>query len=325
LKGKLKGNLTGKLTEKTDRETVIAALPEIHELLLGMILMVDRICRKHGIRYFLGGGTLLGAVRNGGFIPWDNDADLMLLRPDYDRLLKILPAELPPGVFMESCETDRNSHQPFLKLRLDGTVYATEFTAKHPELHNGFFIDILAQDVTGASKLMRKMHIFETMLVRSMVFHKWDGSPVHRRRGEKGNRGGNRRHLRPDELVCTGLKNILPQRLLDRWMLRLLVRYRGKHTGWLYDGMGRNIGRGAFPEKWLKETVYLPFEGYQLPVPKEYKRYLRYLYGDYRKLPPAEKRVLAHEIPYFSLGKYADYRVSLDPERRLSLPDKHAT
>ena len=330
--------------ERTPREEVIEALPQIQEILLGMILMVDKICRKHHIQYFLGGGTLLGAVRHGGFIPWDNDADLMLTRPEYDRLLAVLPQELPAGVFIQNCETDPLNHQPFIKLRLDGTVYSTEFTAKYPDMHNGLFIDILAQDMTGPSKWARKKHLYETMLVRSLVFHKWDKSPVRRGvsdeedaetddldrkdgglSGENGHGKAKRKKkqkLRWDERICTILKDILPQKWLDRRIMKVLVRYQGKDYGLLYDGMGRNIGRGAFPAKWLREDVRLPFHGYRLPVPEAYDRYLTYLYGDYRTPPPEKERELAHSIPHLYLGKYASYRVVDDPERKMHVTEE---
>ena len=70
-------------------------LDSIHEIQLAFLLETDRICRKHNIKYFLGGGTLLGAIRHKGFIPWDDDADIMMLREDFDRFCEIAPKELP--------------------------------------------------------------------------------------------------------------------------------------------------------------------------------------------------------------------------------------
>ena len=83
--------------------------------MLEMVVELDRVCRKHNIPYFLYGGTLLGAVRHNGFIPWDDDLDVGLLREDYLRLLKVLPEELPSHIVLQSNDTDPNYFYFFSK------------------------------------------------------------------------------------------------------------------------------------------------------------------------------------------------------------------
>lgn len=113
-------------------------LNDIQQILLGFLLEVDRICKKHNIKYFLGGGSLLGAVRHKGFIPWDDDADVMMLRKDYDRFLSVLPSELPNYLFAQTQKNEKDSHFPFTKLRImilcfllslhqDFPIFITEF------------------------------------------------------------------------------------------------------------------------------------------------------------------------------------------------------
>lgn len=84
-------------------------LNDIQQILLGFLLEVDRICKKHNIKYFLGGGSLLGAVRHKGFIPWDDDADVMMLRKDYDRFLSVLPNELPNYLFAQTQKNEKDA------------------------------------------------------------------------------------------------------------------------------------------------------------------------------------------------------------------------
>jgi len=268
----------------------------VHNILLGYLLYIDRICKAHDIKYFLGGGTLLGAVRHQGFIPWDDDVDVMMLRPDYDRFCEVVKKELPEHIFCQTIETEEACHQPFMKLRLEGTTFDTAFTAKFPELHHGIFIDILAQDRTAQGKTAQRYHVFKSMLVRSMVYNKWNGSEIQI--------GGEHPHLCR---LATWYMRHKSQRKLDRWMDRTLRKYQGRDTGYLYDSMGRNIGKGAFPEEWLAEAVPCQFEGYTLPIPKEYDKYLTYLYGDYMKLLPVSRRRVSHDIVRIDLGKYADF------------------
>ena len=93
-------------------------LKNVQKILLGYLLDVDRICKKHNIKYFLGGGTLLGAIRHHGFIPWDDDADIMMLREDYNRFLSVAADELPDSLFLQTSDTDKYCHYPFAKIRL---------------------------------------------------------------------------------------------------------------------------------------------------------------------------------------------------------------
>ncbi len=273
-------------------------LTTVHNILLEYLLYIDKICKKHNIKYFLAGGTLLGAVRHHGFIPWDDDADVMMLREDYDRFLEVIKDELPKNVFLQLPGTDPLNHQPFIKLRLDDTVFATKFTSKFPEMHNGIFIDILAHDKTSDSRIGQKKHIFMTLLTRSMVFNKWGDTPI--------TLGG--RH----PILCraaTFLKNHLPMKFLEKRMFNTLEKYKNKDTDFLYDGMGRNLRRGVFPKKWLDEAVLMDFEGYKLPVPKDYDEYLTWLYGNYMEMVPVSERRTSHSIVWMDLGEYADYRV----------------
>ena len=114
-------------------------------IMLDMLKELDRICRKHNIPYFLYGGTLLGAFRHDGFIPWDDDLDVAMLRKDYKKLLKILPEELPEEIALQTNDTDRNYFYFIGKLRHKKTLLQNEpFSDAFKE--RGVFIDIFPLD-----------------------------------------------------------------------------------------------------------------------------------------------------------------------------------
>ena len=110
--------------------------------MLEMVSELDRVCRKYDIPYFLYGGTLLGAMRHDGFIPWDDDLDVGLLRPDYLRLMKVLPAELPEHIALQTNDTDPNYFYFFAKLRNRRSLLEEPSPYDRVFRERGVFIDI---------------------------------------------------------------------------------------------------------------------------------------------------------------------------------------
>lgn len=278
--------------------TYLGKLEKVQEILLGYLLEIDRICKKHNIKYFLAGGTLLGAIRHHGFIPWDDDADVMMLREDYDRFLEVVSQELPDHIFLQLPTTEKGNYNPFTKLRINDTMFATEFTGRFMDMHNGIFFDVLSHDKTGNHKWSQKLHLMATMLLRSIVFNKWGNTDIAS--------GGNH------PIICKivdKVKYLIPMRLAVWAQNRALTFFKNRKSDYLYDGMGRNLKRGAFPAKWLEEAVYVDFEEYRFPVPKEYDKYLTYLYGDYMQMIPVSQRRTSHSIVLTDLGAYGSFEL----------------
>ncbi len=271
-------------------------LSAIQNIQLAYLLEVDRICRKHNIKYFLGGGTLLGAIRHKGFIPWDDDADIMMLREDYDKFCKIAESELPPTITFQTNENDKNCFYEFAKFKLNGTFFATTFAKEHKDMHNGIAFDIFCHDKTANSKLGQKLHLAMTLFTRALVFNKWN-----KRRTENGSK--------LQTAVTNFCIKLFPIRF-SLWLERKTLKFfKGKKNAkYLYDGMGRNIYNGSFPIEYLDEVIYTDFEGYELPIPKEYDKYLTFLYGDYMELAPLSTRLGCHEIEICDLGEYDGFK-----------------
>lgn len=273
-------------------------LSSIQQILLAYLLEVDRICKKHNIKYFLGGGTLLGAIRHHGFIPWDDDADIMMLREDYDKFCKVASDEMPSSMTFQTNENDKNCFYEFAKFRLNDTTFATGFAKEHKDMHNGLAFDIFCHDKTANSRLGQKLHLAMTLFTRALVFNKWNN-----RKAENGSK---------IQSVITNLcKKIFPIRF-SLWLERkTLTFFKGKKNAkYLYDGMGRNIYNGSFPIEYLDEVIYVDFEGCKLPVPKEYDKYLTFLYGDYMELAPLSTRLGCHEIKLCDIGKYDGFKIN---------------
>lgn len=270
-------------------------LRKIQFALVQALSEVDRICTKHNIKYFLGGGTLLGAVRHHGFIPWDDDIDIMMLRPDYDKFCEAIKAEISEDYYFQSIETDPDYHSVFSKLRLNETLFITEFSSNFSGMHQGLFIDIFVHDATANIKMFQKIHIYLTLMARSLVFHKWESTPMH--------------FYGKLKLLCkfaTWYKNNKSFEKLEKIQKNIICFYnRRTNRKFLYDGTGEHLRHGAFPADLLSEEIRVEFEGRLFPIPARYHEYLIFSYGDdYLMLPPEQKRRPGHNIVQIELGKY---------------------
>lgn len=272
----------------------------VQAIVFGILKTIDKVCKDHNIEYFLAGGTLLGAIRHGGFIPWDYDGDVMMTRENYEKFIVVAQDSLPDSLFLQTPKSDKDNHF-YTKVRLNGTVFSTEFTQKFKDLHQGIFVDIFAHDKTAAGKTGQKIHRDLTILARSLVFNKWGGTKV-----KGAEQDGSNKIIRG---IATVVKTVLPMKALERFQFFIIKLYRkNKKTKYLYDGMGQNLRRGAFLKSWLDEAIDWDFEGYRFPVPKEYKKYLTWLYGDYEELIPCSERHISHDITKLDLGKYEDFK-----------------
>lgn len=261
-------------------------LEKLQECQLACLDEFDRICKAHDISYFLGGGTLLGAVRHQRVIPWDDDIDVMMLRDQYERFLAVVQQEIGLDFHFQSNKTDPDYHSVFDKIRMEGTVFKTEFSRRFSGMHQGIFIDIFVHDRTAKHTWGQKLHVFATLFARSMVFHKWEGTDMHFY-------GKYQRLCR----IMTWYKNRNPIKKLERLQYKVITHFNRRRTGWLYDGTGEHLRRGAFPESWLSGTRMGVLNGKPYPIPLEAEKYLAYSYGeDYMQLPPPQKRKAAHPV-----------------------------
>ena len=120
-------------------------MEELRKVQLEALLEVDRICKKFGITYQLFSGTLLGAIRHKGFIPWDDDIDICMLRNDYDRFIEVCKTELDTTYFLQNYETDKNFIHNITRIRKNNTI-ALQSACAELDMHHGIFIDIFPMD-----------------------------------------------------------------------------------------------------------------------------------------------------------------------------------
>lgn len=262
------------MEKNMDQET----LRKLHKQLLELLDEFVRICDKNNLDYFLCGGTLLGAVRHKGFIPWDDDMDVAMLRKDYEKFLKIAPVELKEKFIIDNYHTNKKCYLNFTKIRNRNTLFVQDFQ-KDYDGEKGIWIDIFPLDYIEKLNFFQVTKIKIVKLIRSIEHYK-----------NNIFLGNNKIWLKK---ILTFLMKPIPLTFLQRLQDNLM---KGK----THDKEAKYITSIASTYDYKKETmekdVYLPaktleFEGKEYKVPNKYKYYLEKIYGNYMELPPVEKRV----------------------------------
>ena len=233
-----------------------------HQLrMLDMLLELDKICQKHDVPYWLSSGTLIGAMRHNGFIPWDDDLDVEMMRSDYLRLMDILPHELPDWMALQDNSTDPSYFNHYAKLRDRRSFLEESINYDRCLKERGIYIDIFPLE-----KQVRWVHILSEKTTGHM-YKVW-------------------RTSKNDEKSLPKVLFIF--KFNQRWVypiLRCLCRMAGSKV--ITSGLGIPYHNPRYEKDIFPLTTH-EFEGHQLPVPHDSDHLLRGIYGDYMQLPDPE-------------------------------------
>lgn len=280
----------------------------IRDAEIEMLREIDRICKKNNIKYFLVGGSLLGAERNGGFIPWDDDIDICMMREDFEKFRNICPGELSEKYAYQSYRDEKSTHYIFDKIRLKGTYFSSEHSGKFDNMQNGIFADIFVFDKTANSAFLQKFHIFLIVMLRRLIHVRWTEEPV------TGKFASISKLILP--LVC-----LLPfsfYHSLFEFVLRFFEK--SKKSKYIIDGIGLYIKKGALPLEWMSSFQPVNFAGITVLKPICTDNYLKMWYGEEYLTPPnVSKRTSGHKIARLDLGNYLLKKEKDDTESAVSL------
>ena len=266
-------------------------LRKIKEIEKNMLAAFVEICGKLNLRYYLAGGTLLGAVRHQGFIPWDDDIDVAMPRADYEILLREGQKYLPEYYFLQHLGSEPVYNANFAKIRDRRTTFVEYSLRKFPICH-GVYIDIFPLDNYPEDPQEQKKMDFMQTLHRRRTRAAVEVPPQSRRRF-------------PLEL---GLNTVAALTcLLYPDFRKALEKREQLHTGVKESGLWCNYcgawgKKEIMPKAWFEEGTRLSFEGLDVSGPRLWHEYLTRLYGDYMQLPPEEKRVGHHYAEFIDLN-----------------------
>ena len=271
------------------------SLGEYQQALLVILEEFDRVCKALDIPYILFAGTMLGAVRHEGFIPWDDDVDVLMLRKDYERFMNEAPSVLDLEKFYLQNEFSEHWPMFFSKLRVNNTTCFEKYHPKDRKMHHGIYIDIFPCDNAAKTGFGRKLQFYASKVVISKSLDK-------------------RGYATKSKIkkVVIGLARLIPSKPF--WKLATRGRADSKYVHTFFAAASK-YSKNIYPREYISERSDALFEGEAYPISKHYDKLLKILYGDYMRLPPPEERKVKQHAVLVDLNnsyeKYFDYQRSL--------------
>lgn len=261
-------------------------LDKLHRVQVEILRDFDAVCEKHQLHYFAVYGTAIGAVRHGGFIPWDDDVDVAMLREDYEKFLQIFPEEMAERYQLMTPELDGDYTCTVTHLQRKHTKFISEVTENLP-YEQCIDLDIFPLDEVAEEARAQKKQGRMAVFWGRMLFLRGSGQPVIAAEGLVGNLMA---------AVCACVHAVLKLfRVSPRSLYRKFVR-----TATHYNGCGGEYVtsfeyNGCLKDKIKKKDLFplekVPFEDMELYIPANNHEFLTHVYGDYMKLPPENERV----------------------------------
>lgn len=255
---------------KVNPDNTIITVSDVQEILLKIMLEFDRICDKHNLDYVLAFGSMLGAVRHGGFIPWDDDIDVFMERDQYLMLVEILKKELREPFYFQCFEVNDkyNVTIPNMKIKIKNTHIEEKATIIKNRLDgNGLFIDIFVFDSISENKFNHLFHSFVATMIMPWI------------------------------ILLDLIK--IDSRFFNKLLYKYSLWYANKNKdskygyqsiSWTYNG----IKHRKLEKKDMFPSIPWKFEGYTFKIANNYDKVLTESYGDYMQLPKKEQRQPKH-------------------------------
>ncbi len=270
------------------------ALKKLQDTELEILLMLDGFCKKFDIEWFMDSGTALGAMRHEGFIPWDDDIDIAMMRKEYDRFIELASTQLPEGYTLQTFTNNEAFAGQFAKIYKTGTAFHTKETIE-AGCDQGIFVDIFPYDelAKDEAERARQLKTGRTWQSISYLYHSKTITVPH-----KG-------FLGSCERAACYLAHYVVHALFKRDAIKVhfdtAIEFKG-------EGSGEYIIMSWTSMKPCSREVMMPtstatFCGYELPVPARPDEYLTNMYGDWRQIPaPEDRRTHLPELLQFADG-----------------------
>ena len=266
-------------------------LRKIQLIELQILKEFDKICQKNNLKYILVGGTLIGAIRHNGFIPWDDDIDVSMPRDDYNKFVEIQKKELDKTkYYFQSIETDAEFGLLFGKMRRKNSIYS-ESTCPLDEKKQGIWIDIFPIDKIDDNRILAFFTFQKIFYYKTIIAFK-----QNYKFASKGVK----------KIIQTIIKILSKLYTLEsakKKYFSTIKQTNKKNSNKVINHGGTYLLKEITDKKYYENITTHKFENETFNIPKDYDEYLTQIYGDYMKLPPKEKQVSNHLVEKIKLPK----------------------
>lgn len=271
-------------------EAELTMIEKVQKVNLFILKEVDRICRKYNIKYLLDAGTLIGAIRHKGFIPWDDDVDIAFMREDYEKFIKVAPGELDKGIYLLLSKDIGGGRvfydfTPKLIYKKSRKTNENEETNFYENDLNHICVDLFIIDDISENKFKRRLQVLLMKMVYGLAMgHRWklDYSKY---------KGFAQVQVR---LLAT-IGKCIPMEKLYCLEAKIAIRQNKKNSSlYYYSNYDPGYTHMLFEKAWSENVIDVEFEGYKFMAPKGYDKVLKTVYGEYMTLPPEENRTPSH-------------------------------
>lgn len=263
----------------------------LHYCLKIILSEISKICEENNIKYFLIGGSLLGAIRHNGFIPWDDDLDIGMLRNDYEKFLSICSEKLSNEFVLYNYRNNRDYPLPYSKILMKGTYFDEGISVQG--LEKLIFVDVFPIDIMPPQKLFQKIQKINLYYLAQALKRKC--------------KYGYTNHGKIVSRLIVYLISMMNKNQLVKMTDKVQRKSYKNFEKYINLNGSYSYGKELFPRDSLEnELIYTEFSGMKVPIPCNSDEILSTTYGNYMELPPEEKRLFRHAKDSISYGKYGD-------------------
>lgn len=252
-------------------------IKHLQKVILSIVKDIDILCKNKGIEYYLLGGSAIGAIRHHGFIPWDDDLDIIMDSVNYEKFIYACKEDLDENkYYLQEGGVDWPCY--YSKVRLRGTLFEESTKCTNGEDENGIFVDIFKMENSPSSKVSQLWQYFcaKYLLCYTLMERGWKNARITKK-----------------TIIISSFP--LKINFLRRYFIRQVEKWNEKETDYLGFFTGRYRRKQSFYDKEIfKKMKYVKFEDTELPVPEGYDRWLKQIFGDYMTPPPAKEQVGLH-------------------------------
>lgn len=249
-------------------------IKDVQNKILEIMKFIDKVCREHGIVYYIMGGTALGAVRHSGFIPWDDDLDIFMTPENYEKF-KAVFNQINSDKFVLQEWKIVDDYLEYAKIRMNGTTFIEKNFKDRKDMHHGIYVDIMILHKCPPSRFIQKVIYYESKYVTLVALSQRNWKPKTRM-----------------QKLALSLLKILPNKLISTQCYKRIYNYKWSRNNFSYCYFitKANFTQGIFNKSMFEEPVDVPFEDTVLMGPTKIKKYLELRYGDYMRLPSKEQQ-----------------------------------